>query len=153
MNLMFKKVKVMKTRLLLMVGMMISTTIFAQKGNRDPRKSENSGYERMKRELALSDKQYASVRDIDFKYSRKRGEKKLTFDRRRFEERETMRSLRLEREREMRKVFTPAQNKEWDEHRAVQKDKHKFAKRKGACKAHHHTHFRNEQRDRRDVRG
>jgi uncharacterized membrane protein len=41
----------MKTRLLVMVGMMISTAIFAQKGNRDSRKPENSGYERMKREL------------------------------------------------------------------------------------------------------
>jgi len=99
----------MKTRLLVMVGMMISTTIFAQQSTRASRKSDNSGYERMKRELALSEKQYASVKDIDFKYSRKRGEEKSKFDRTRFEGRETMRSLRLEREREMRKVFTPAQ--------------------------------------------
>jgi hypothetical protein len=143
----------MKTRLLVMVGMMISTTIFAQQSTRASRKSDNSGYERMKREIALSEKQYASVKDIDFKYSRKRGEEKSKFDRTRFEERETMRSLRLEREREMRRVFTHAQNKKWDECRALQKDKHRFAKRNGARKAHHHKHFQKEKHDRRDVRG
>lgn len=90
---------------------MISTTIFAQKSTLDSRKTESKGYECMKRELALSGDQYASVKGIGSKYSKKQGEQRAKFDKRRFEERETMRSLRLEREREMRKVFTPAQSK------------------------------------------
>jgi hypothetical protein len=142
----------MKTRLLVMVGMMISTAIFAQKANRDSRKPENSGYERMKRELALSDKQYASIKDIDGKYSKKRGDERAKVERRRFEEQETMRTLRLEREREMRKVFTPAQSKKWDEYRAAQKNKHHFAKGKGKHKGRHHKHFRKDMRDRRNTR-
>lgn len=135
-----------------MVGMMISSTMFAQKSDRDLRKPENSGYERMKRELALSDKQYASVKDIDFKYSRKKAAQRTNFDMRRFEERETMRSLRLEREREMRKVFTPAQRKQWDEHRAQQKSKQQMAKGKGKHRAHHRKHFQKGKHDRRDGR-
>jgi hypothetical protein len=148
-----KKEKVMKTRLLVMVGMMISTTIFAQNSNRDSRKPEDSGYERMKRELALSDKQYASIKGIDSKYSRKREDERAKFDKRRLEERETMRSLRLEREREMRRVFTPAQSKKWDEYRALQKSKHQFAKQKGNRKGGgHHKHFKKNKHGRRDAR-
>lgn len=142
----------MKTRLLVVVWMMISTAIFAQNADRESRKPGISGHERMKRELALSDKQYASIKDIDFKYSRKRGDERARFDKRRLEERETMRSLRLERERELRKVFTPAQNKKWDEYRALKKNKHEFMKQKGKHKDPHHRHFRKGKNDRRDAR-
>lgn len=136
-----------------MVGMMISTTIFAQKSTLDSRKPGSKGYEHMKRELALSDKQYASMKDIDVKYSKKRGEEHAKFERRRLEERETMRSLRLEREREMRKVFTPAQSKKWDEYRAVQKNKHHLGK--GKHHGGHHKHHRRNKVDRKngDQRG
>lgn len=63
----------MKTSLLMMVGVMFSTTIFAQHATRDSHKPESNGYERMKRELNLTDKQYASVKDINSRYSKKRG--------------------------------------------------------------------------------
>ncbi len=117
----------MKTRLLVVVAMtMISTTIFAQKSNDDLRKTKGRGYDRMKRELALSDEQYASVKNIDSKYSKKRNDERAKFDKRRLEERETMRSLQLERQREMRKVFTPEQNKKWDELRANHKNDHRL---------------------------
>lgn len=140
----------MKTRLLVMVGMMISTAIFAQNATRDSRKPV-SGHERMKRELALTDKQYASIRDIDSKYFKKRSEELEKFERRRFEERETMRSLRSEREREMRKVLTASQSKKWDEYRAMKKDKHHFRKGKGKHRGHHEKHFRKNGHDRKDF--
>lgn len=142
----------MKTRLLVMVGMMISTTIFAQRADRDSRKPGNSGYERMKHELALSDKQYASIKDIDFRYSKKQKEERARFERRRFEERETMRSLRMEREREMRKVFTPAQSKQWDEFRAMQKNKKHFRNGKSKHDGCAHKHFGKDRRDKRNAR-
>jgi periplasmic protein CpxP/Spy len=142
----------MKTRLLVMVGMMISTTIFAQNVTRDSRKQESNGYERMKRELELSDKQYASIKDINSEYSRKRRDEFAKFERRRFEERETMRSLRFEREQEMRKIFTSAQNKKWDEYRAMKKNKHTFRKGKSKYEGRHHKHFRKNKHDRRDAR-
>ena len=140
----------MKTRLLVMVGMMISTTIFAQRAGRDSRKPENNGYERMKRELALSDEQVASVKGIHSKYSKKRDEQRTKFSRERFEDRETMRTLRLEREREVRKIFTPDQNKRWDELQGIKKGKHHFhpANRKHGGHRHPHKHDRrNERRD------
>ncbi len=141
----------MKTRLLVMVGMMISTTIFAQKSTLDSRKPESKGYERMQRELDLSDKQYASIKDINSKYSRKHNEERTKFDKRRLEERETMRSLRLEREREMRKVFTPAQSKKWDEHRAQQKKHHYGKKGERDRGGHRHKDFRKNKKDGRDL--
>jgi Spy/CpxP family protein refolding chaperone len=139
----------MKTRLLVMVGMIISTAIFAQNATRDSRKPV-SGYERMKRELALTDKQYASVKDIDTKYAKKRSDEFEKFERKRFEERETMRSLRFEREREMRKVLTPAQNKKWNDYRAMKKNEKHF--RKGKRDGHQHKHFRKNGHDRRGSR-
>lgn len=142
----------MKTRLLVMVGMMISTTIFAQNVTRDSRKPAGNGYERMKRELALSDKQYASVKEIDSKYSKKQKEEREKFEKRRFEEHETMRNLRFEREREMRKVFTPAQSKKWDEYRAMKKNEKHFGKGKGKNDDRHHKHFRKDGRDRKHAR-
>lgn len=134
----------MKTRLLVMVGMMISTTIFAQKST--------SGVERMKRELMLTDEQYASVRKIDSDYAKKRIEQRSKADLRRLEEREKMRDLRLERERDMRKVFTPDQSKKWDEYRAAQKSRYEFAKRKGKHGGHYHKHFRKDKHERKDPR-
>lgn len=116
----------MKTRLLVMVGVIISTTIFAQKPEGNSRNIKDRGYERMKRELALTDKQYASVKDIDSRYSKKRDDERAKFMKRRMEERETMRSMQLERQREMRKVFTPEQNKKWDELREARKNDHRF---------------------------
>lgn len=135
-----------------MVGMMISSAIFAQNATRDSRKPESNGYERMKRELALSDKQYASVKDINSKYSKKRNEEREKFEGRRFEERETMHSLRFEREREMRKILTPAQSKKWDEYRAMKKDEKHFRKGKGRNDERHHKHFRKDGRDGRNTR-
>lgn len=113
----------MKTRLLMMVGMMISTTMFAQQASRDSRKSGDRGFEGIKRELALSEDQYASVKRIDSKYDTKRDEQRIKIDRRRFEEKEEMRAFRLDREREMRKVFTPTQNLKWDKIKSTRKDK------------------------------
>lgn len=114
----------MKTRLLVMVGMMISTTMFAQQAIRESRKPEGRGFEKMKRELALSEDQYASIKQIDSKYGKKREEQKIKFDRRRFEEKEESRATRLEWEREMRKVFTPTQNLKWDKMKSDRKHKH-----------------------------
>lgn len=141
----YKKIKVMKARLLVMVGMMISTAIFAQKTTRESRKPETSGYERMKKELALTDKQYASLKDIDSKYIKKRNDEHTKNQVRRLEERETMRSIRTEREREMRKVFTAEQNKKWDDYRAAHRAKtQRFSKESGKRKHgfHHRKHDR-----------
>lgn len=147
----------MKTSLLMMVGVMFSTTIFAQHATRDSHKPESNGYERMKRELNLTDKQYASVKDINSRYSKKRGEEQAKSEKRRFEERETMRSLRFEREQEMRKVFTPVQSKKWDEFRAMKKNDmkrkhHHFRNGKGRHDDRHDKHFRKDGRERRNAR-
>lgn len=138
----------MKTRLLVMVGMMISTTMFAQQVTRDSRKPEGRGFERMKRELALSEDQYASVKQIDSKYGKKREEQRVRFDKRRFEEREEIRATRLEREREMRKVFTPSQNLKWDKMKSERKNGHE---KRGGMHRKYGKHFRkNDNRDARD---
>lgn len=142
----------MKTRLLVMVGMMISTAIFAQKSTLDSRKPEARGFDRMKRELALTDSQYESVKNIDSKYSKKRGEQRVKSERRRFEDREAMRVLHRERENDMRKVFTPAQNKKWDELQASRKDKRAYGHKKYNKHGHHHKHFRKHGNDRRGGR-
>jgi hypothetical protein len=116
----------MKTRLLVMVGLMVSTTMFAQHTARDARKEKESftGYERMKRELALSDNQYASIKGIHTKYAKKRGAELKKYELRRLEERKSMQALRLEREREIRKVLTPEQSKKFEAQK-VQREKNR----------------------------
>lgn len=126
-----------------MVGMMISTTLFAQKSAPDSLKPESKRYERMKRELALTDKQFASVKQIDSKYGKQLREVEL----KRLEQREAMQTLRLDREREMRKVLTPEQNKKRDEYRAMQKNRQHFGKGKGGHDGRAYKHFRKDRRD------
>lgn len=135
----------MKTRLLVMVGMMISTTMFAQQVTRDSRKPVDRGFERMKRELALDDGQYASIKQIDSKYGKKREEQKIRFDKRRFEEKEEIRATRLEREREMRKVFTPSQNLKWDKMKSERKNG--YEKRAGMHQKHGKHFHKNDKRE------
>ena len=140
----------MKTRLLVMVGMMISTTMFAQQGARDSRKPEASGFERMKRELALTEDQYASVKRIDNKYEKKHEEQKIKLDRRRFEEKEEMRAFRLDREREMRKVFTPDQNLKWDKFKSERNKENETHRKHGKG---FHKHDRRNEREGHRHRG
>jgi hypothetical protein len=148
-NLSSKNKSIMKTRLLMMVGMMVSTTMFAQQTTRDSRKSGDRGFEGMKRELALSEEQYASVKRIDSKYDTKRDEQRVKIDRRRFEEKEEMRAFRLDREREMRKVFTPAQNLKWDKIKSERKMKH--GKRGAAHRKHGKRFYKNDKRVGREM--
>lgn len=139
----------MKTRLLVMVGMMISTAIFAQRENRESRKPEVDRNERVKRELALTDKQYASVKELDTKYDKQFRE----FERKRLEQREATRSLRLDRDRDIRKLLTPEQNKKRDDMRSFKKGKRGFEKHdheKGKRKHDRFRHDRERKHDRRD---
>lgn len=116
----------MKTQLLVMVGLLVSATIFAQRGAEDTRDVDSRDFERMKDDLALSDAQYASARDIESRYSKKRDEQRAVFEKRMAEDRKTMRALRLERERELRKILTPEQNQKLDELRASRDNDHRF---------------------------
>jgi Spy/CpxP family protein refolding chaperone len=118
----------MKTCMLVVVGLMVSSTLFAQEVKRES-KSKETRQERMKRELSLSDEQVASIKKIDTKYA----ERKKEYDLKRLEEEKSMQAYRFERERDMRKLLTAEQNMKLDAYR------HTHAKR-GDFKRGEHKH-------------
>lgn len=142
----------MKTRLLVFVALMVGATAMAQKPVREVQKSDAHGLERMKRELALTDNQYASIKSIDSKYAKKRDSDRKKYELRRLEERKSMQSLRMEREREIRQVLTPEQSKKFDAQKAEREKhrNHKTGKRKG--KFSDTKHYRKHGRDRHGDR-
>jgi hypothetical protein len=144
----------MKTRLLVIVGMMISTTIFAQKVVREPRKQETNGYDKMKRELSLNDDQYASIKRIDSRYFKKHETMRKEFDRKRLTEREAMHSMRMDRERDIRNVLTTEQSKKWDRYKAERKDRRHAHEIKGRKKRgyFHHGRSRNHKENSKPQR-
>lgn len=124
---------VMKTRLLVVVGLIVSSAVMAQKPSHQMRKTDNGGVERMKSTLALTDEQYASIKNIDSKYAKKRDGERKKYELRRLEERKSMQSMRIEREREIRKVLSPEQSKKFEAQTREQHDKrkhHRIGKRK-----------------------
>ncbi len=134
----------MKTKLMVVVALIVSVTAMAQKPVKDASKPEARGVERMKQELSLTDEQYASIKNIKSEYAKKRDSERKKYEQSRLEERKTMQSLRVEHEREIRKVLTPEQTKKLDEQKAQRAEryrKHNMEKR------NHQGHWKKHDRN------
>jgi Spy/CpxP family protein refolding chaperone len=105
----------MKKSLMMVMLTMISAFTFAQSHDRGHEKHGKHGdgqIEKMKADLALTDNQYASIKDISEKYSAK--QKALRGDSSaRNEKYATMKTLRQEKEKEIQAVLTPEQKTKW----------------------------------------
>lgn len=142
----------MKTRLLIVVALIVSVTTMAQKPVRETRSTNSSPLERMKRDLALSESQYASIKGIESKYGKQRDAERKKYQLMRLEERKTIQSLRMERELQIRKVLSPEQTKKLNEQKMARQKyrEHKMEKRKGDFRGgrygHKHQHSRHRHR-------
>jgi hypothetical protein len=112
-----------KTMMLLVVMMMITTAIFAQHG-RNPHKGAGKSIEHLKSELILDDNQYATIKGIQEKYSKKRLELKSDSTGDRTKKFQEVKALHNQREREIESVLTSEQKTKWTALKTERKAKH-----------------------------
>jgi Spy/CpxP family protein refolding chaperone len=114
----------MKARLMVVVMAMLMSSVLLAQGHKHggPHRGERSA-DKMKTALNLSDEQYAKVKSINEKYSAKFSEFRNDSTARK-SNREAVKALRTEREKEIGLVLTPEQKTKWDAHREEQKKRH-----------------------------
>ncbi|HEY9049867.1 MAG TPA: hypothetical protein VIN08_28405 [Ohtaekwangia sp.] len=124
----------MKKSIVLVVVMMVSTIIFAQRNGKPHHKHNGDELEKMKTELSLNDKQYATIKGIGDKYSEKF--KALRKDSTQAREKKfvALRSLREEKDKEVTAVLTSEQKAKWDTYKADRAAKKKEERKQAAEK-------------------
>jgi protein CpxP len=120
---------IMKTKLMLIMVMM-STIIFAQKKDHDPGRHAAARSEKMKTALSLNDTQYATIKGIDNKYAAKYSELRKDSSER-FKKHDAAKALQAEREKEIQAVLTPEQKTKWAAYKAERIEKRKDKMKKG----------------------
>jgi hypothetical protein len=108
-----------KNAVVLVALMLISTLTFAQHRRSFHHRDSTSQTETMKKVLSLNDAQYASVRQIDQKYTEQRSALRKDSTRTRETKHEAIRTLHSQRNAEIQKVLSKEQNTKWE---AYQKD-------------------------------
>lgn len=98
--------------------MMISITNFAQRRQRDPQAFANRQIDTMKQVLALTDAQYATVKNINEKYVAKFSELRKDSVIRKDQKRDEARALMQEKDKELSATLTPDQREKWKSHQA-----------------------------------
>lgn len=114
----------MKKSIVFLGLMMASSVIFAQR-KFDPQAMAARQTEKMKTELTLDDKQYASVKSINDEFANKqqalRGNSALS----REDKMKQMKALGMEKNDAIKKVLTADQNTKWEAYRAQQMEHRK----------------------------
>ncbi len=116
---------IMKKSFVFVVVMMASTIIFAQRPGHAPHKHGDGNLEKMKSELSLDDKQYATIKDINQKYFTRSAELRKDSMQTREKKFVALKTLRQEKDKEIKAVLTPEQKAKWDNYKADQAAKHK----------------------------
>lgn len=115
----------MKYRLILGVWMVATTTLFAQHRQKNFHNHSSHQTDWMKKELALDDTQYATVKGINKKYADEHGVIRRDTIMSREEKAESLKTLRTKRQKEIGAVLTPEQNSKWQTIRKERVEKRK----------------------------
>jgi len=129
----------MKKNLMLAVLVLISAVTFAQKGkhSHDPKERATRSADHLKKELSLNDDQYAKVKSLNEKYSERYAAVRKDTSLTRGRTMSQMKSIRGERETELKKILTPEQVTKWDALKAKRQEERK----------NHHGHYRKARPD------
>jgi len=101
------------------IGLMtLSIAIFAQRRQRDPQAFANRQTDTMKQVLALTDAQYATIKNINEKYVSKFSELRKDSLAGKDQKRDEARTLMQEKDKELSSVLTPDQQEKWKTHQA-----------------------------------
>src|SRR4051812_25117962 len=124
----------MKKILIFSCAIFMCTGAFAQRyGKQDSLRRGDLQTDKLKTELSLNDNQYATLKSINKKYADKQHALREKEKKAHAESRAAMKSMRTEREKEVKAVLTPEQQKKWDTLKAAKIGQHKNY-RKGAIK-------------------
>jgi hypothetical protein len=110
----------MKKSIVFLGLMLVSSVIFAQRGDFDPQEAATRQTEKMKTELALNDTQYASVKSINEDFANKQKTLRDNTALSREDKMKQMKTLSTEKDEALKKVLTAEQNTKWEAHRAKQ---------------------------------
>jgi hypothetical protein len=117
----------MKKNLMLVVLVLISAVTFAQKGrhNHDPKERAARHADHLKKELSLNDEQYAKVKSLNEKYSERYAAVRKDTSLTRGRTMSQMKSIRGERETELKKILTSEQVTKWEALKAKRQEERK----------------------------
>jgi len=129
-----KTTKIMKTKMMVLVAMMISVMMVAQPNERAPQTRGIQQHEQMKSDLGLSETQYARIQDIDKAYSVKHSEIRSDSALSRETRYEKQQSLSVAKEKEIKAVLTAEQNATWEQKKAERREmrKGRYGKSEGS---------------------
>ncbi|MEP6738414.1 MAG: hypothetical protein ABJA70_23010 [Chryseolinea sp.] len=114
----------MKKHLILIAAMMMSTIIYAQHGH-DHDKKRLDVSEKMKKELSLNDAQVQAIKSIETKYNDKQVALRKDSSKSRDLKMDVMKSMRLEKSKEVNAVLTADQSAKWESSKKAEGEKGK----------------------------
>jgi hypothetical protein len=121
----------MKKNGMLTFLMLLSTILFAQQGHVDPSQKASKEAEQMRKELALTEAQYASVKSINEKYALKAQEIRADSSAAKDESKDKFKAARSEKDSELKKVLTAEQMAKWNAIKSSKKQSKAVSKGKG----------------------
>lgn len=130
----------MKKSVMLIMGLMISTVIFAQHRSKDPHAVAAKQTEQMKNVLELNDTQYAAVKGINDEYAGKFMSLRKENPGEGGQKHEKAKALKETREQEINTILTPVQQEKWKTHLAEKKSgrkqnkEHRYDRKKDQLK-------------------
>ncbi len=99
---------------IMMIGLMLlGSMVFAQHKEHNQKERATKQSEKLKSELSLNDDQYATIEGIQEKYASKHDALRNDSTAERGNRLETLRTLRLKKEKEIEAVLTPEQKSKW----------------------------------------
>ena len=119
----------MKKQLMLMVALMMGVVVFAQQ--KDARHGKGT-YDKMKSELSLSDAQDATIKSIAEKYAGRHASLRQDSTKTREQKFDAMKSLREEKDKEIKAVLTAEQQKKWQTYNEQRREKGKVEMQKAS---------------------
>lgn len=115
----------MKTRIVVVAMMMVSTLMFAQPRHGNQADRQEKRLEKMKTELSLTDDQYGKIKEISAEFASSRAAIRKDTSLTRGATFNKMKSLRTDEEKQINAVLTKEQQAKWTELKAKREEEHK----------------------------
>jgi len=115
----------MKTRIVVVAMMMVSTLMFAQSRHGNQQDRQEKRLEKMKSELSLTDDQYGKIKAIASEFASSRAAIRKDTSLTRGATFNKMKSLRADEEKQINEVLTKEQQAKWTELKAKREEERK----------------------------
>jgi hypothetical protein len=130
----------MKKNVMLTFALLMSIMSWGQSGNQEPAKAATNQTDEMKSVLSLNDTQYTAVRDINQKYAEKIGAIHKDAQSAHDKQRDEIKSLKNQRDKDLKTVLSPEQQTKWEGYRMGKKEARHNRHGKHHGRGHHRDH-------------